>query len=116
MTKGFGPPNNFRDLSEFIPIVALPKKGRRSREDQKRESNEEFGKIRKWHAGVESAIHALQAGNGLDLCRDKGVAGYQRYVAAAALGRNLQVLGTILLKKERKKRRKESDVLDILLP
>ena len=114
--KGFWTPNNLRDLSEFIPIVALPKKGRRSREDQKRESNEEFGKIRKWHAGVESAIHALQAGNGLDLCRDKGAAGYQRYVAAAALGRNLQVLGTILLKKERKKRRKESDVLDILLP
>jgi len=51
-----------------------------------------------------------------DLCRDKGAAGYERYVAAAALGRNLQVLGTILLKQERKKRRKKSDILDILLP
>ena len=111
--KGFWTPNNLRDLSEFIPLVVLPKKGRRSKEDQERESNEEFGKIRKWHAGVESAINALQAGNGMNLCRDKGPVGYERYVAAATLGRNLQVLGTILLEKERKAKRKSLDNLPI---
>jgi len=31
-----------------------------------------FGKMRKWHAGVEAAIHALQAGNGLGYAGDKG--------------------------------------------
>jgi len=33
--------------------------------------------------------------------------GYQRYLALGVLGRNLQVLGTIFLEKERKRRRKE---------
>jgi hypothetical protein len=56
---------------------------------------------------VESAIHALQAGNGLSVCRDKGIEGYQRYLALGVLGRNLQRLGTIFLEKERKRRREQ---------
>lgn len=112
--KGFWTPHNLEDLSQFIPLVVLPKKGGRTQADQAREGAKEFGKIRKWHAGVESAIGALQAGNGLERCRDKGGVGYQRYVAMAVLGRNLQVLGGILLEKERKKNRKCKDPLDLL--
>jgi transposase, IS5 family len=56
-----------------------------------------FRKARQNHAGVESAIGALQAGNGLKRCRDRSKQGYERYVGLAALGRNLQALGKQLL-------------------
>jgi len=105
--KGFWTPTNLKQLSEIIPLVALPKKGRRSASDQQRETAREFGTIRKWHAGVESAIHAL-GHNGLQLCRDKGPDNYERYIAMAALGRNLHTLGKILIDKERRKRKKDA--------
>jgi hypothetical protein len=46
---------------------------------------------------VESAIGALQAGNGLERSRDKSKLGHERYVGLGILGRNLQVLGKLLL-------------------
>jgi len=56
-----------------------------------------FRKARKNHPGVESAIGAMQAGNGLERCRDKTDRGYERYVGLGILGRNLQTLGKLLL-------------------
>ena len=105
--KGFWSPDNLQELSAIVPLVVLPKKGRRSATDAAREGSKAFGKMRKWHAGVEAAIHALQAGNGLGICRDKGSEGYQRYLALGVLGRNLQRLGSIFLQKERKRRREQ---------
>lgn len=96
--KGFWTPNNLVELSQIIEMVCLPKKGKKSHADAQREGSKEFGKIRKWHPGIESAIHALGAGNGLTVCRDKG---YNRYVALGILGRNLHNLGTILMEKKR---------------
>jgi len=90
-----------------VPLAVLPKKGKRSAADDAWEKSKEFGCLRKWHAGVESAIHALQAGNGLGVCRDKGIEGYQRYLALGVLGRNLQRLGTIFLEKKCKRRREQ---------
>ena len=51
--------------------------------------------------GVESAVGALQAGNGLKRCRDRSQQGYQRYVALGILGRNLQTLGKLLLAQDK---------------
>ena len=56
-----------------------------------------FRKARQHHPGVESAIGALQAGNGLKRCRDRSKRGFERYVALGVLGRNLQTLGKLLL-------------------
>lgn len=108
--KGFWTPTNLQALSEFIETVVLPKKGRLSDTDYQREHTKTFKKIRKWHPGIESAIGALGRGNALNVCRDKGYDGYARYVQLGVLGRNLQTLGTILLTKERK-RRKDKDPL-----
>lgn len=96
--KGFWTPNNLKDLSEFIETPCLPKKGKRSQADTQREGSKQFGKMRKWHPGVESAIHALGVGNGLIVCRDKD---YDRYVSLGVLGRNLHNLGTILMEQQR---------------
>jgi hypothetical protein len=102
--KGFWTPNNLKELSGIVTLAVLPKKGKRSKIDAQREGSKAFGKIRKWHSGIESAIHALGSGNGLSLCRDKD---YNRYIALGVLGRNLQTLGNILIEKERKRQKKE---------
>jgi IS5 family transposase len=91
--------------------VVLPKKGKRSEADRLREGSREFGRVRKWHSGVESAIHGLVAGNGLGVCRDKGVDGYDRYVSMAILGRNLHTLGNVVKEKERKNGKRDNDYL-----
>jgi transposase, IS5 family len=56
-----------------------------------------FRKARQHHPGVESAIGAMQSGNGLERCRDKTDRGFERYVGLGVLGRNLQTLGKLLL-------------------
>jgi len=100
--KGFYSHDNLVELKKIIALVCLPKKGKLSEEDKQRESAPEFGKVRKWHSGIESAIHALGTGNGLALCRDKKYKGYRRYLALGVLARNVQVLGSLLLKKAKR--------------
>jgi len=56
-----------------------------------------FRQARQNHPGVESAIGALQAGNGQERCRDKSKRGFERYVGLGILGRNLHVLGKLLV-------------------
>lgn len=106
--KGFYTPQNLIALRKMIPLLCIPKKGKLGKDDKEREGSFVFGKARKWHPGIESAIHALGAGNGLVLCKDKKKEGYRRYVALGVLGRNLQVLGCILLKKAKRKQRQQA--------
>lgn len=101
--KGFYTPENVRKLSKIVELACLPKKGKLNGAHREREMAPAFQAARKRHPGIESAIHAVVADNGLGRCRDKGERGYHRYVALAMLGRNLHTLGTILLKKAQRK-------------
>jgi transposase, IS5 family len=96
--KGFYSHDNLIELQKIIPLVCVPKPGKLSEEDKQRQSAPEFKKVCQWHSGIESTIHALGAGNGLALCRDKKYEGYRRYLALGVLARNVQVLGSLLLK------------------
>ena len=102
--RGFYSPDNLTGLREIVELACLPRKGKLSKRAREEESGVEFRAARRRHAGIESAIHALIAGNGLDRCRDRGEAGYERYVALAVLGRNLHTLGRLVLKKRRRRR------------
>lgn len=92
----FHTPQNQKDLQDIVSQPCIPKKGKPA----KRESAIEFRRARQHHPGVESAIGALQAGNGLKRCRDRSEEGYKRYVGMGILGRNLHVLGKLLLAKD----------------
>ena len=63
--KGFHSPSNQRDLTEYLNMVVLPKKGCRTRAEQERESDPEFKAAKRKHSAVESAINALES-HGLD--------------------------------------------------
>lgn len=90
--KGFYSSPNRKELQEILDLVILPKKGKLSFQEKEVERSEAFVRGRRKHSAVESAINALED-HGLDRCPDKGVDGFERYVALAVLARNLQILG-----------------------
>lgn len=98
--RGFHTPENQQSLAEIISRPCLPKPGPKQAAQQERQASVSFRQARQRHPGVESAIGALQFGNGLERCRDHSEIGFQRYVALAMLGRNLHVLGKLLIARE----------------
>jgi hypothetical protein len=104
--KGFHSPENQQQLQQCLALVVLPKKGRCSAAEQARESAEAFIKARQQHAAVESAINALEV-HGLDRCLDRGLDGFQRYVALAVTARNIQQLGVLIRKREAAARQRQ---------
>ena len=95
--RGFHSPANQIALSEIVRHPCIPKKGKHQRADQEREATVEFRAARHRHPGIESAIGALESANGRERCRDRTFTGYKRYVALGVLGRNLHVLGKIVI-------------------
>ena len=104
--KGFYFKECYEDLKPYLDEVVIAKKGKPTKESKEREEKELFKKNRMWRAGIESLISSLVRGNGLGLCPDKGFESYKKYVAGCILARNLQTLGTILLKAKKKKAKK----------
>lgn len=98
--RAFHTPDNQQKLAKIVAHPCIPKKGSESGRKQQQEASVEFRQARQNHPGVESAIGALQAGNGLERCRDRSRRGYERYVGLGILGRNLQVLGKLLIAQE----------------
>jgi hypothetical protein len=101
--RGFHSPANQRGLAEMLAHPCLPKTGAKQSARQDAEATVEFRQSRQRHPGIESAIHALQSGNGLSRCRDHSQPGYARYIGLGILGRNLLVLGKLLLAREHPK-------------
>ena len=95
--RGFHSPENHTQLAEIIEHVCLPKPGSKQSVQQAEQASVKFHQARRRHSGVESAIGALQSGNGLVRCRDGTEVGFARYVALAVLGRNLHALGKLLI-------------------
>lgn len=98
--RGFHSPENQEALADLVPTGCLPTTGCHAAAEQDAKASEAWHKARKRHAGIESAIGALQSGNGFARCRDRGVVGYARYVQLSALGRNLHTLGRLVVAKE----------------
>jgi hypothetical protein len=95
--RAFHTPANQEDLADIVKHPCIAAKGHEQGRQQHQKGTVAFRKARQNHPGVESAIGALQAGNGLKRCRDRSKRGYERYVALGVLGRNLQTLGKLLL-------------------
>jgi len=104
--KGFYSPGNKKQLAKIVDRVTLPKKGKLSLKDKEIEYCDEFIWSRHQHSAVESAINALE-NHSLDRCPDRGIDGFNRYVALAVLARNIQVLGDKIQQKELKKLKRQ---------
>jgi transposase, IS5 family len=108
MDKGFHSPQNQEQLKAVVDMVVLPKKGKLSVVEQKRQAEPEFAQLRRQHSAVESAINALEQ-HGLDVCPDHGMHGFKRYVALAVVARNVQRLGAVLREQEKRDQQKEAE-------
>jgi hypothetical protein len=95
--RAFHTQENQEKLAAIVNHPCIPKKGRDAGRKQQEGASVEFRQARQNHPGIESAIGALQAGNGQERCRDKSKLGYDRYVGLGVLGRNLQILGKLLI-------------------
>lgn len=98
--RGFHSPENQEELSKIVEHVCLPMTGKNKSQRQQEDASEEFLASRQRHPGIESTIGALQSGNGLKRCRDHTHLGFERYIGLGVLGRNLHVLGKLLLARE----------------
>jgi len=98
--RGFHSPENQEELAKIVAHPCLPMPGAKQAREQTAQATIEFREARQEHPGVESAIGALQSGNGLVRCRDRSERGFSRYLQLAVLGRNLHVLGKIFLARE----------------
>lgn len=104
--KGFHSPANQAALAEQLEMVALPRKGKLSRQAQEVEQTEAFIKARRKHSAVESAINGLEV-HALDRCLDHGIDGFKRYAAMAVLARNIHRIGDILKQQEQKREKRK---------
>lgn len=96
----------YRDLiSMFIPLVVIPKKGKLSAADKEIETEPNFLKTKMKHSGVESNINELE-NRGLNRCKDRTYAGFERYVGLGVIAYNLKRIGQYLLEKDRKAQKK----------
>lgn len=95
--RGFHSPENQEELAKIVRGTCLPKPGSKQSIAQAATESIQFHAAKQRHPGVESAIGALQSGNGLVCCRDKREDGFERYVALAILGRNIHALGKLLI-------------------
>ncbi len=91
-----------KELSKLFAEVILPKPGKKSQKQQVEESSENFIAGRKAHSAVEANISQLEH-FGLDICRDKGIKGFKRYVAYGVLSYNLHKMGRLLMAMERQR-------------
>ena len=91
--RGFHSPSNREQLDECLTINALPRKGSRpNAAERAREEAPAFQAMRRWHSGVESAIHHLGC-HGMERIRTHGAEGFERTVLLAMVAANLHRLG-----------------------
>jgi len=95
--RGFYSPENAEELAKIVSHPCLPARHPQQFAEQMAKASVEFRRSRQRHPGIESAIGALQSGNGLKRCRDHSELGLARYLGLAVLGRNLHVLGKLLI-------------------
>lgn len=100
LDRGFHNVENMEALRDLVENVSCPARNSKQYAAEVTEESPESRRRRHRHSGVESAIGALQRGNGLKRCRDRSEVGIERYLGFAVLGRNLQVLGQLLIARE----------------
>jgi hypothetical protein len=98
--RGFHSPQIQDELAKILEHPCLPMPGSKQAAQQEKTASVEFRNARQSHPGIESAIGALQSGNGLKRCRDRTEKGFERYIGLGVLGRNLHVLGKLLIARE----------------
>lgn len=95
--RGYFSQSNQTELATIVDHPCLPPRHRNQYAEWLSKASVRIHHSRKRHSGIESAIGAFQRGNGMKRCRDQSEAGLARYLGLAVLGRNIHVLGKLLI-------------------
>jgi IS5 family transposase len=95
--RGYFSDSNQTELAAIVDHPCLPPRHRNQYAEWPSEASVRIHNSRKRHSGIESAIGAFQRGNGMKRCRDQSESGLARYLGLAVMGRNIHVLGKLLI-------------------
>lgn len=84
--------DQIRELSKKIDVVSICKKGRRTAEEDERESTDEFKDGQRFRAGIEGTISVLKRAYKLGRCLFKGFKNFASSVGCAVFCHNLVIL------------------------
>ena len=101
---GFSSRENIAALKQKLRLPVMPVRGRRSEAERERESTAEFKALRKEHPLVESVFNALQR-HGMRRIRSRGAKNFAQMTMLSILACNIHRLGTLALRRDRKKAR-----------
>ena len=96
LDKGHWSKENKELLELEIPLVVLPKLGRRTTKEKELENSKKFKHWKNKHSAVESNINELEH-RGLDRCPDRGYFHFCNYVAMGICAYNLKKMGKKIL-------------------
>jgi hypothetical protein len=94
--KGHWRAENKALLELEIPVVVLPKLGRRNAKEEELENSTRFKRLKNKHSAIESNINELEH-RGLDRCPDRGYFHYRTYIALGVCAYNLKKIGKKIL-------------------
>ena len=95
--RGVYSPENERECRERgVERACLPKRGKKSREREGHERQGWFRRGQRFRAGVEGRISVMKRRGFLGECRDKGEAGFDRWVGWGVLVANLGTIARTL--------------------
>jgi hypothetical protein len=94
--KGHWRAENKALLELEIPLVVLPKLGRRTAKEEETENSKKFKTLKNRHSAIESNINELEH-RGLDRCPDRGYHHYRTYIALGVCAYNLKRIGKKIL-------------------
>lgn len=97
--KGFYSALNKAALEKIFEKVIMPKKGRKTAQENLEEREKEFVALRHKHSAVESNINELEHG-GVNRVPDKGLLAFKKYVALGVVAHNLKILGKIVMEQD----------------
>lgn len=86
-------------LEQDFEHVVMPRKGKKTPEQEAEESAKTFVALRKKHSAVESNINELEH-SGANRVPDKGLGRFKKYVALGVLAYNLKRLGKLVMEQE----------------
>jgi len=99
LDKGHWSKENKELLELEIPLVVLPKLGKRTTKEKEMENSKKFKKWKNKHSAIESNINELEH-RGLDRCPDRGYFHFCNYVAMGICAYNLKKIGKKILENQ----------------
>ena len=105
--KGYWNKDNKAILQLEVPSVIMPKLGKRNEQELEEEHAPAFKRLKNKHSAIESNINELEH-RGLDICPDRGLHHFTRYVGLGVCAYNLKKIGKALIQQQKEKDKKQA--------